>query len=69
MKCEFVAMNSVQCLLSRPFSLRSLEEKLEIKRLGRPKPDLKLFIFVIFHGTVPTARQDDNNTVLFYIHF
>ncbi|XP_068086206.1 zinc finger MYM-type protein 1 [Anabrus simplex] len=34
--------NLVDDLLERPFSLRSLEEKMEVKRLGRPTPDLNI---------------------------
>lgn len=33
-------MNSVKCLLEKPFIQCSVAEKLEIKRLGRPLPDL-----------------------------
>lgn len=35
-------MNSVDILLEKPFSLRPLQEKLEIKKLGRPTPELNL---------------------------
>lgn len=35
-------MNSVVNLIDKPFSHRSLEEKLEIKKLGRPLPDLTI---------------------------
>mgnify|MGYP003623968173 CR=1 FL=1 len=35
-------MNSIQLLLSRPFSSLQLEEKCEVKRLGRPTPRLEL---------------------------
>ncbi|XP_067013750.2 zinc finger MYM-type protein 1 [Anabrus simplex] len=34
--------NTVDSLLKRPFSLRRHEEKLEVKQLGRPTPDLNL---------------------------
>lgn len=35
-------MNKISNLLKKPFSTYSLEEKLEIKRLGRPLPDLEI---------------------------
>lgn len=35
-------MNTVDSLLKIPFSQRSFEEKLEIKSLGRPIPDLNI---------------------------
>lgn len=35
-------MNSVDNLLSAPFSSRTLEEKIQIKELGRPTPNLNL---------------------------
>ncbi|XP_069683566.1 zinc finger MYM-type protein 1-like [Periplaneta americana] len=35
-------MNSVSNLLLKPFSLHSMEEKLEIKALGRPVPELNI---------------------------
>lgn len=35
-------MNSIQSLLFRPFSSLNLEEKNEVKRLGRPTPNLKI---------------------------
>ena len=35
-------MNSVDALLNRPFSSRTLQEKIEIKSLGRPVPDLAI---------------------------
>jgi hypothetical protein len=35
-------MNSVDSLLNQPFSSRSLEEKIEIKTLGRPMPNLNI---------------------------
>lgn len=39
---EVHKINSVESLLAVPFSNRAMEEKLEIKRLGRPMPDLNL---------------------------
>ncbi|XP_050313466.1 uncharacterized protein LOC126748345 [Anthonomus grandis grandis] len=35
-------MNSVQSLIAEPFCSRSLNDKAEIKRLGRPTPPLKI---------------------------
>ena len=35
-------MNSVDSLLKQPFSVRTIEQKIEIKRLGRPTPDLNI---------------------------
>lgn len=35
-------MNKISSLLNKPFSTYSLEEKLEIKQLGRPLPDLDI---------------------------
>lgn len=35
-------MNKINELLAKPLSSFSLEEKLEIKRLGRPTPDLNI---------------------------
>ena len=35
-------MNSIQCLLQTPFSRRSLEDKIQIKTLGRPTPNLNI---------------------------
>jgi hypothetical protein len=35
-------MNSVDSLLNQPFSSRPLEEKVEIKTLGRPMPNLNI---------------------------
>ena len=34
------AMNSVESLFGKPFCTMSMAEKLEVKRLGRPMPDL-----------------------------
>ena len=39
MNCK---MNSVDSLLNYPFSRRSMEEKIEVKRLGRLTPDLNI---------------------------
>ena len=36
----FKKTNSVDSLLNYPFSRRSVEEKIEVKRLGRPTPHL-----------------------------
>jgi len=35
-------MNSVEHILEKKFSLHTLDEKINIKTLGRPMPDLKL---------------------------
>ncbi|KAF2903770.1 hypothetical protein ILUMI_02405 [Ignelater luminosus] len=35
-------VNSVQSLLAKPFCSRSFEEKTQVKRLGRPTPNLNL---------------------------
>src|ERR1700712_950705 len=35
-------MNSIQCLLQTPFSRRSLEDKIQIKTLGHPTPNLNI---------------------------
>ena len=35
-------MNSVDSLLKHPFSMRTPEEKIEIKKIGRPTPDLNI---------------------------
>ena len=35
-------MNSIQSLISRPFTSLTLEEKCEVKRLGRPTPHLQI---------------------------
>jgi len=47
-------MNSVNSLIENPFSLRSTEEKVEIKRLGRPKPLLTI------NQTVQTKKRSFN---------
>ena len=33
-------MNSVKNILKRPFQTLKLDEKIELKRLGRPTPDI-----------------------------
>lgn len=35
-------MNSVEYVLKKKFSLYTLDEKMNIKTLGKPMPDLKL---------------------------
>ena len=54
-------MNSIQFLLSRPFSSLQLEEKCEVKRLGRPTPRLELTQEVKTKGR--TFNRNFNNDV------
>lgn len=49
-------MNSVQNLLEKSFSCRSAEEKTEIKRLGRPTPNLNI------KQTVSSKNRSFNRT-------
>jgi hypothetical protein len=46
-------MNSVDSLLKTSFSLTPLEEKIQIKALGRPMPDLNI---------VQTAEKSKDRT-------
>lgn len=39
---KFVEMNSVDSLIKRPFSALSFEEKVQVKTLGRPTPDINM---------------------------
>lgn len=54
-------MNSVENLVKTPFSLRSVEEKIEIKRLGRPTPDLPNFTQNIKTGNRVFNRHFKND--------
>lgn len=54
-------MNSVDYLLEKKFSLHTFDEKIKIKTLGRPMPDLKL-IQVIKKKTRQFTRSFTNDT-------
>lgn len=50
-------MNSISNLLDNPFSARSIQEKIEIKRLGRPTPNLENFTQIVKTGKREFKRK------------
>uniref|UniRef100_A0A1B6EA54 TTF-type domain-containing protein n=2 Tax=Clastoptera arizonana TaxID=38151 RepID=A0A1B6EA54_9HEMI len=58
------ALNSVDSLIDVPFELHSLEEKMEIKRLGRPTPELTNFLKTGISGNrsfIRSFKKDQYN--------
>lgn len=53
-------INKVQYLLDNKFSTLSLTEKVKIKSLGRPTPNLKLTNKVLFKGKEITRKFNKN---------